>query len=121
MQSRVYYESFSGIASSSNPENRPFDDYSVSIPPALMKQDVEEEVTIMVAALEASDLSRMEAQNTGDSLLALSTNGNCIDDPLRKITNSGPPKRFRRRGAMWASITRRTILLLQESTGSPPR
>ncbi len=30
-------------------------------------------------------------------------------DPLKRINNSGPPQRFRRRGAMWKAITSRMM------------
>ena len=88
------------------------DDQSI---PVNTKQDVGEDVIMMIVALAACELSRTEAQNAGDNLLASSTNGDTIVEPLRRITNSEPPKRFRRRGALWASITRRMLFLARES------
>jgi hypothetical protein len=80
------------------------------------KDNVKEEVDSMVAALEvASALSRDEAQDAGDHLLASSTNADSIYEPMRTITNRRPPMRFHRRGALWASITR---LLLCEARRS---
>ncbi len=40
-----------------------------------------------------------------------------VFEPSKCINNSGPPKRFRRRGAMWKSITSR--LVEHASVGSP--
>ncbi len=37
-------------------------------------------------------------------------------EPLRRINNSGPPTRFRRRGAMWKIITSRIVQHASEST-----
>jgi hypothetical protein len=84
-----------------------------------MKQDVEEEIIVMVAALEACELRRTDAQNAGSNLLASSTNDDSIVEPVRRISSTDPPKRFRRRGALWASITRRMIFLAEDSTRSP--
>ena len=82
---------------------------------AFMKQDQDGEIIVMVAALEAYDCSRSETQNTSNSLVVSSTNGNSTfePEPVRSIANSGPPKRFRRRGVIWESITRRLLLLAQ--------
>ncbi len=116
MQSLVGHESFSGSDSSIKSEKKSIE--SEESPAVLMKQYVEEEVGVMVAALEASDISRTEAQNAGDCLDFSSANGDGIVEPVRRITNPGPPKRFRRRGVLWASITHRMLLHAQESTRS---
>jgi hypothetical protein len=105
MQARAGHESLSGMGSSTKSNKRPFDD-DVSIP-----GDVKEEVIMMVAALEACELSRTDAQNAGDNMPAMSTNDDSIFEPMRSITNLGPPKKFHRRGALWASITRRMLRL----------
>jgi hypothetical protein len=39
-----------------------------------------------------------------------------VMEPLRRINNSGPPTRFRRRGAMWKIITSRIVEHASETT-----
>ncbi len=120
IQTVVGHKSLSASGSSIKSNKRPFHDDERSKPAARMKQDLDEEIIMMVAALEACELSRTEAQNAGDNLLASSTNITGFVEPLRGITNPGPPKRFHRRGALWSSITRR-LLLLEQSTRSSMR
>jgi hypothetical protein len=81
--------------------------------------NVKDEVSSMVAALEvASAISRAEAQDAGDYLLASSTNVDSIYEPMRKINNPRPPMRFHRRGALWASITRLMLCEARRSARS---
>ncbi len=68
---------------------------------------------MLVAALNACELSRTEAQNAGDNLIDSSINEKRIAEPVRRITNKGPPKLFRRRGATWASIARQMLFHAQ--------
>mmetsp|Transcript_2261 Transcript_2261/g.4663 ORF Transcript_2261/g.4663 Transcript_2261/m.4663 type:complete len:139 (-) Transcript_2261:69-485(-) len=114
MQALVAHDSFSGSGSSIKSNKRPFDDDDLSIPAAQSKHDLDEGVIMMIAALEACDFSRTDAQTAGDSLLVSSMNGDSIVEPVRRITNREPPRRFRRRVALWASMTRRMLRLAQD-------
>ncbi len=113
MQSLVGHEVFSGSASSLKSEKRPFDDDEQSMPAT--KEDFKEEVGLMIASLEAYEFSRTEAQNAGDNLLASSTNNDSIYEPMRIMTNPRPPKRFHRRGTLWASFAVHILLLARET------
>ncbi len=117
MQTLVGHESFSGSDSSIKSEKKSTESEE-STPAVLMKQYVEEEVGVIIAALEASELSRTEAQNACDCLDFWIANGDGIVEPVRRITNPVPPKRFRRRGVLWASVTHRMLILAQEFTRS---
>ncbi len=118
MQTLVGHQSFSGSGSSTKSEKRPFDDDGLLTP--ANKDNVKEEIVWMIAELEASYISRLEAQDAGDRLLASSTNANAdsMFEPLRKITSPAPPKRFHRRGVLWASITSHMLLVSRQSTRS---
>jgi hypothetical protein len=118
MQTIAGHQSFSGSGSSTKSEKRPFDDDELSLP--ANKEDVKEEVILMIAALEASALSRREAQDAGDCLFASSTNPDSIFEPSRPVANQGPPKAFHRRGVLWGSITRRMLHRARQSTISSP-
>ncbi len=107
MQTLVGHGSFSGSGSTKS-EQRPLDDDELS---RAFKDDFKEEINLMVAALEACALSRAEAQDAGDRLLASSTNGDSIIEPSRRIAKPGPPKRFHRRGVLWSSMTRRMLFV----------
>jgi hypothetical protein len=119
MPTLVCHESFSGNANSAKSKERPFkfNDDDMTIPATLLlKQEAEEEIIMMVDAFSACELSRVEAWNACDNLLAASRNRDSIAEPLRRITNPAPPIRFRRRGILWASITRRMLLLAHGAT-----
>jgi hypothetical protein len=115
-------ESFSGCSHPKKSEMKAFKNEistpaslsnGMSISETLIRQDVEEDYIMIDASSAAFEYSRAEAQNTSDT--PLRTNGESVVEPLRRITIPGPPKRFHRRGALWASITRRMLHLAQSA------
>ena len=112
MQTLVSHDLFSGSVGSEKSENRPFDDQELLVPSS--RDDIKAEVMVMIASLEACDLRRTEAHNAGDNLLSSSTNEDSIFEPMRTMTNRRPPKRFHRRGVLWASITQQMLLLARK-------
>ncbi len=116
LQSIVGYELFSGFGISMKSEKIPFEDVKHLTP--ISNDNDNHEVLLMVAALEAFELSRAEDQDNVDSLHDSSKNSDSIFEPLRCCTKLSPPKRFRRRGILWASITNCLLLRSRQSSKS---
>ncbi len=116
-QTPASHGSVLGSSCSINSKEKSFEEDEV-LRTALTEQVVEERVLLIIAVSEACELGRTEAQTAGDKLLASSTSADNIFEPLRRKTKQGPPKRFHRRGSLWASITLRVLLRARESPRS---
>ncbi len=96
------HEAFSGIVSTKCEQLRLEQNPSKSI-------DSEEEGYSAILdswyAYIASEIERTQNGKSGACEPASTTNSEEVFEPLKRINNAGPPKRFRRRGNMWDSIT----------------
>ncbi len=80
------------------------------------KDDLDQsDVLAIVHAWIADEVARTRERHTGSSGQTASTYSESLFDPLKQNDDSTPPRRFKRRGAMWKTITGRMVGLANKA------